>query len=1255
MANSINRYEQPYCGNWLHSNVTGWRFDWTTSNSITMDIDFITLSTQPMIGSGPSITVSPTVNTTYYTSKEGACGQTTCASQLVTVGACCTAPTSQASIGNYSSVGTTSATVNWTRGTGNKVLVVGRLTSATLSDPVSATAYTANAAFGSGTQIGTGNFVVYDGTASSVNVTNLVANSKYSFTVYEYNTTGTCYLLPGSGSDFKYGVTFGTINTGSSTWCAGETRSVTVQVTNSGNMPWTSGSANNVNFSYWWTSTQTQDANTRIAPFANLTPGSSQTITFNITAPAAGSNTALNFDLVKEAECWYRGNSNSCGPGNNVGSVTGQTIAVAPTSPNAGADVAICAGASTQLSGSAVGPSVTTTGSQTFNYSGTDYDDYNFTIGGTTSGMPVGATITSVNLAYSTGNSCSWSSMDLYINNSYINSYCSGSQTYNGLNGSAANGQKFEIDSYDEDAWGDYITMTLAVTVNYTYTVASAVTYAWTPSGTLDNAAIANPIATPSTTTDYIMTATSGSCSVKDTVKVTATPLAMTGTVTLCIGATSDLAVTGETDWTLPTGGTITTAGNDRIHSFTSSGTFNTAQAISGAKVLVIGGGGGGGQNGGGGGGAGAYIYNTSSAINSGNTTVTIGGGGASGGSPAANGGNSVFGTTTALGGGGGASRDAGAGGQAGGSGGGGGGATASPRHLGGAGTAGQGNNGGNGTTPDASCNAAGGGGGGAGGPATNAANNNGGTGGIGVQNNITGSNLWYAAGGGGGTTNFNVGCGPSSCNGTACSSIINGNGGSGIGGNGESTAGTANTGSGGGAERAGGSGVVIVRYTIPKWTSSNTSVATVNEQTGLVTAVAAGTTTITYLNEKGCQVANTVTVLSAASNVVLSSSSVSSAVEQCEESGWTYYADPSDATKWLFAIFKNGNTFSPSVNITVKSTSPVEYDLKEDTTNFKAAYTLGRYWNVASGAITGTNPMKVRFFANASDITTMEAAANAWATANPCTIPGYTTKVGGWEWFKTVGTAYNPSSMTASGTHAGSSTLLKFTASYGTLNGVDYMQYDGITSFSGGSVGIQVYPVPNANSPVPLPVKLTSFTANAVNNSYIKLDWTTAIEIDNKGFEVERSIDGQNFTLIGWVDGYGNSTELKTYTFDDKTVDQNTMYYYRLKQIDFDGDIEYSNIVSVAIKGERQFILTDLYPNPATQKATIAIATDVAQKVKVNIYDLLGQLVINSDWSVGVGTNSLDLDLSSMASGTYSVALTSANQTITKKLVIAR
>lgn len=111
-------------------------------------------------------------------------------------GSSCTAPTIQATVFTSSSITGTSMTIGWTRGNGNNVLVVAKATTPVDADPSGGTSYTANAAFSSGQQIGLGNYVVYNGTGTSVNITGLSTNTTYYYSVYEYNTLATCYKVP---------------------------------------------------------------------------------------------------------------------------------------------------------------------------------------------------------------------------------------------------------------------------------------------------------------------------------------------------------------------------------------------------------------------------------------------------------------------------------------------------------------------------------------------------------------------------------------------------------------------------------------------------------------------------------------------------------------------------------------------------------------------------------------------------------------------------------------------------------------------------------------------------------------------------------------------------------------------------------------------------------------------------------------------------------------------------------------------------
>jgi hypothetical protein len=273
--------------------------------------------------------------------------------------------------------------------------------------------------------------------------------------------------------------------------------------------------------------------------------------------------------------------------------------------------------------------------------------------------------------------------------------------------------------------------------------------------------------------------------------------ITVTATASNASGNSSQGSVSATSLFPLPEGGTITTSGGYRIHTFTASGTFTTYDTRN-IEYLVIAGGGGGGS---GGGGAGGYLTGTLNSVSPGSITVTVGAGGAGrtvSGNQGVQGNDSTFSSIAATKGGPGAATS-----QNGPSGtwgsGGGGGLTGG---VGSSGTAGQGNNGGARTS---SSNYGGGGG------AGQAGNTNGASrGGDGLQSSITGSSVYRAGGGGGGTSN----------------ALPQGQGGLGGGANGVFDGGgqpaQANTGGGGGgswgnsgAGSAGGSGVVVVRYLV--------------------------------------------------------------------------------------------------------------------------------------------------------------------------------------------------------------------------------------------------------------------------------------------------------------------------------------------------------------------------------------------------------------------------------------------------------
>ena len=140
-----------------------------------------------------------------------------------------------------------------------------------------------------------------------------------------------------------------------------------------------------------------------------------------------------------------------------------------------------------------------------------------------------------------------------------------------------------------------------------------------------------------------------------------------------------------------------------------------------------------------------------------------------------------------------------------------------------------------------------------------------------------------------------------------------------------------------------------------------------------------------------------------------------------------------------------------------------------------------------------------------------------------------------------------------------------------------------------------------------PVPVELTSFTATA-QNDFVELNWTTATEINNQGFEVQRSTTNSEFVTVGFVEGNGTTTEEHHYSFKDKDV--SGFLRYRLKQVDFDGSYEYSDIVEVEVLGNVSYELAQNYPNPFNPVTNISYTLPTESQVKLSIYNPLGELV---------------------------------------------
>ncbi|MES2619965.1 MAG: T9SS type A sorting domain-containing protein, partial [Bacteroidota bacterium] len=188
-----------------------------------------------------------------------------------------------------------------------------------------------------------------------------------------------------------------------------------------------------------------------------------------------------------------------------------------------------------------------------------------------------------------------------------------------------------------------------------------------------------------------------------------------------------------------------------------------------------------------------------------------------------------------------------------------------------------------------------------------------------------------------------------------------------------------------------------------------------------------------------------------------------------------------------------------------------------------------------------------------------------------------------------------------------------------------------------------------------PLPVEFIMLEASAMENTYIQVRWATSLEINNAGFDVERSTDAQNWTRIGWVDGHNNSTVRNDYHLNDYNVTPGIRYYYRLKQVDNDAQFEYTGIVSAIINDKLTFSVKDFRPNPTMDETVLIVIASKEQQIKVDMYDVIGRKIIATTHQLNRGSNKIDFSLGNFASGTYTAVVSSANEVYTKKLVLTR
>ena len=201
--------------------------------------------------------------------------------------------------------------------------------------------------------------------------------------------------------------------------------------------------------------------------------------------------------------------------------------------------------------------------------------------------------------------------------------------------------------------------------------------------------------------------------------------------------------------------------------------------------------------------------------------------------------------------------------------------------------------------------------------------------------------------------------------------------------------------------------------------------------------------------------------------------------------------------------------------------------------------------------------------------------------------------------------------------------------------------------------------------SGTPLPVELTSFNAS-VSGGKVTLNWQTATEVNNYGFEIQRSVvSGQRSVIsdqrsewetIGFVEGHGNSNSPKDYSFIDENPGSGK-FEYRLKQIDNNGNFGYSAAIEVEINQlPTELKLYQNYPNPFNPSTVISWQLPVSGHVSIKVYDILGnEVAALVDDNLSAGNYEIEFDASQLSSGVYFYSLSAGDFHQTKKMIVLK
>jgi len=359
--------------------------------------------------------------------------------------------------------------------------------------------------------------------------------------------------------------------------------------------------------------------------------------------------------------------------------------------------------------------------------------------------------------------------------------------------------------------------------------------------------------------------------------------------------------------------------------------------------------------------------------------------------------------------------------------------------------------------------------------------------------------------------------------------------------------------------------------------------------------------------------------------NALPSSAATYTATYADTDGNYTCYCD--DNSKLILGLNLTGTGAAvpnTGVSLQIGATTTTTYNSAGGIiTNTDGGVVFNRKWNVSPT----TQPT--------SDVTVLYPFTNTEYSAIQTALSSKGTTLSNaneLQMFKltSAGTFADPHANGATGiilTHGSSATTGNWVHSTHS-NGTDHLATFKVSSFSGGGGG-------GGASNAALPVDLIHFDVHAANNHSASLHWATASEINNSHFEIERSYDGRAFEMIDQIAGNGNSQHQIEYNYIDEGVHSfENIAFYRLKQVDFDGTSEYSDIRVVRFDAVGSGIDFSAYPNPLTNELSVMVSLSNGEAYQIEITDLQGAKVHHKNHTF---TNSIHkLNTSEWDSGMY-------------------